>query len=278
MGQMTTKDWLDGIQTGLVKKLTENKDALPKGFNQQRFVLNCITVIQDMLKDEKTKKKLEEVDPVSIPVCMAKAAYLGLDFFNGECYAIPYGKTMQFQTDYKGEIKLCKRYSVNEIKDIYAKVVREGDFFQEEIDGGVQNVTFRPVSFSDKEMIGAFSVVVFRDGSMMYDTMSKKEIENVRDNYSKAANSKAWVKSTGEMYKKTVLRRLCKLIDLSFDNIEQAMAYDDGGDVTFENTPELSGPNRATIEAKERPVNVFDQNAKEKDPVPVVDGMVIEEA
>ena len=23
MGQMTTKDWLDGIQTGLVKKLTE---------------------------------------------------------------------------------------------------------------------------------------------------------------------------------------------------------------------------------------------------------------
>ena len=86
------------------------------------------------------------------------------------------------------------------------------------------------------------------------------------------------MKSTGEMYKKTVLRRLCKLIDLSFDNIEQARAYDDGGDVTFENTPELSGSNRAAIEAKERPVNVFDQNAKEKDPVPVVDGMAIEEA
>ena len=47
---------------------------------------------------------------------------------------------------------------------------------------------------------------------------------------------------------------------------------------TFENTPELSGPNRAAIEAKERPVNVFDQNAKEKDPIPVVDGMAIEEA
>ena len=48
--------------------------------------------------------------------------------------------------------------------------------------------------------------------------------------------------------------------------------------MTFENTPELSVSNRAAIEAKERPVNVFDQNAKEKDPVPVVDGMVIEEA
>mgnify|MGYP000301332185 CR=1 FL=1 len=32
---------------------------------------------------------------------------------------------------------------------------------------------------------------------------------------------------------KTVLRRLCKLIDLDFDNIEQQKAYEDGGDVVF---------------------------------------------
>ena len=58
---------------------------------------------------------------------LLKGAFLGLDFFNGECYAIPYGNQCQFQTDYKGEIKLCKRYSSNPIQDIYAKVVREGD-------------------------------------------------------------------------------------------------------------------------------------------------------
>lgn len=66
--------------------------------------------------------------------------------------------------------------------------------------------------------------MVFKDGSMLYDTMGKEEIENVRNTYSKAANSQAWVSSTGEMYKKTVLRRLCKLIDLDFDNIEQMRA------------------------------------------------------
>ena len=111
MGQMTVEQWYGTIKTGLTKKLTENKEALPAGFNQQRFILNCITVIQDMMKDDKKKAQLEKINPETIPVCLAKAAYLGLDFFNGECYAIPYGGNLTFQTDYKGEIKLCKRYS-----------------------------------------------------------------------------------------------------------------------------------------------------------------------
>ena len=50
MGQMTVEQWYGTIKTGLTKKLTENKEALPAGFNQQRFILNCITVIQDMMK------------------------------------------------------------------------------------------------------------------------------------------------------------------------------------------------------------------------------------
>ena len=115
MGQMTVEQWYGTIKTGLTKKLTENKEALPAGFNQQRFILNCITVIQDMMKDNKKKEQLEKINPETIPVCLAKAAYLGLDFFNGECYAIPYGGNLTFQTDYKGEIKLCKRYSKNKI-------------------------------------------------------------------------------------------------------------------------------------------------------------------
>ena len=50
MGQMTVEQWYGTIKTGLTKKLTENKEALPAGFNQQRFILDCITVIQDMMK------------------------------------------------------------------------------------------------------------------------------------------------------------------------------------------------------------------------------------
>lgn len=267
MAQMTTEQWLASIQDGLMNELTRHSEALPAGFNRERFILNCITVIQDMLRDNKKKDQLCKVKVETIPVCMAKAAYLGLDFFNGECYAIPYGSNMNFQTDYKGEIKLCKRYSKNAIKDIYAKNVREGDFFEEEISGGVQNVTFRPVPFSDKPIIGSFAIVVYKDGSMMYDTMSKADIEKVRNTYSKAKDSQAWRESPGEMYKKTVLRRLCKLIDLDFDNIEQRKAFEDGGDVVFENQ-QIAGGNRAALPDNGAPVDVFAQmGQQQKEPV-----------
>lgn len=279
MGQMTVEQWYGTIKTGLTKKLTENKEALPAGFNQQRFILNCITVIQDMMKDNKKKEQLEKINPETIPVCLAKAAYLGLDFFNGECYAIPYGGNLTFQTDYKGEIKLCKRYSKNKIKDIFAKVVRQGDFFMEEVDGGKQNVQYRPKPFSNEQMIGAFAIVVFEDGSMMYDTMSSEDIENVRNTYSKMKDSQAWKSSTGEMYKKTVLRRLCKLIDLDFDNIEQQKAYEDGGDVVF-NQQSLPGATtgQALLPENDKPVDAFAAIKAQKQAEPAIDGMILEEA
>lgn len=279
MGQMTVEQWYGTIKTGLTKKLTENKEALPAGFNQQRFILNCITVIQDMMKDDKKKAQLEKINPETITVCLAKAAYLGLDFFNGECYAIPYGGNLSFQTDYKGEIKLCKRYSKNKIKDIFAKVVRQGDFFMEEVDGGKQNVQYRPKPFSNEQMIGAFAIVVFEDGSMMYDTMSSEDIENVRNTYSKVKDSQAWKSSTGEMYKKTVLRRLCKLIDLDFDNIEQQKAYEDGGDVVF-NQQSLPGATtgQALLPENDKPVDAFAAIKAQKQAEPVIDGMILEEA
>lgn len=267
MAQVTMKEWLDGIQTGLFAQLAENQKALPPGFNKDRFVLNCITLIRDMLRDNKKKNQLQQVDPASIPICLAKGAFLGLDFFNGECYAIPYAGEMKFQTDYKGEIKLCKRFSKNEIKDIFAKVVREGDFYEEEVDGSTQKVVYRPKPFSNAPMIGAFAIVSYKDGSMLYDSMGKDEIESVRENYSKAQNSEAWKNSPGEMYKKTVLRRLCKMIDLEFDSVAQIKAYQTGGDAEF-NENAIAGSAQAALPDNGEPTDVFEQvNEREKVPV-----------
>lgn len=242
MGEVTVKQYLTTIQKGIENELAENMKALPDGFNKQRFILNCITVLKDNLKD------FNNIDPTSIASTFAKGAYLGLDFFNGECYAIPYGGTVKFQTDYKGEIKLTKKYSKNPIKDIYAKNVKEGDFFEEIIENGRQSVNFRPTPFSDKPIIGTFAVVLFRDGSMMYDTMTVAEMENTRKVFSKAQNSKAWKETPGEMYKKTVLRRLCKLIDLDFDNAEQQRAFQEGSD--FDPKKEIV-VNAEVVEAKD---------------------------
>lgn len=272
--QVTTTEYLNGIQEALMKQIEEKMEAMPKGFNKDRFVLNCITLIRDMLKDKKKRENLDGISTESIALCMIKGAFLGLDFLSGECYAIPYSGEMNFQTDYKGEIKVCKKHSIQPIKDIFAKLVREGDFYDEGVEDGKQKLTFKPIPFSDKEIIGAFAIVTYMDGSMLYESMSAKEIEKVREVYSKSKNGEAWKNSPGEMYRKTVIRRLSKFIEKDFDKVEQLMAYDEGGGVEFQNgllstsrTPQAALPDNG------EPLNVYNQirqaqqNRREPEPI-----------
>lgn len=209
----------------LEEMLAEQAKALPKEFNQTRFLQNCLTVMADT-------KDIEKCKPLSIVRTMIKGAYLGLDFFRRECYAIPYGDMLTFQTDYKGEVKLAKKYG-NNILDVYSKLVQEGDELEIGVVDGKQVINFRPKPFNDGKILGAIAVVLFKDGTTRYETMSIQEIEDVRKSYSKAPNSPAWTKSYGEMCKKVPLRRLCKGIDLDFDTQEQRIAYEEAGDVEF---------------------------------------------
>jgi recombination protein RecT len=226
----------------LTNMLEKEKGALPAGFNSLRFKQNAMTILNDA---DLSKMKGQEFN---LARCLMKGAYLGLDFFNRECYVITFGNTPQFMTDYKGEVKLCKRYSISPIKDIYAKLVREGDDFEEGVEKGQQYINFKAKPFSNAKVIGAFAVCYFQDDSMLYETMSKEEIELVRDQFSKQAKGQAWTKSAGEMYKKTVLRRLCKHINLNFDNIEQQKSWEDGSDMTFDNKPSEAATEQSDLE------------------------------
>lgn len=211
----------DSFSEQLTTSLTVVKDALPKELNIQRFVQNAVALLNDnqTLKDFAMKHGTSQIKQ-----CLMKAAYLGLDAINKECYLIPYGNQLNFMIDYRGNVKLAKKYSIRPIKDIYAKIVREGDDFNERVMGGEPTIYFNPKPFNDGKIIGAFAVCLFKDGGMVYDTMSLQELENTRS-ASKAKNSPAWQKFTGEMYKKTVLHRLCKHIELEFDNPEQTTLF-----------------------------------------------------
>lgn len=253
-------DKLKVIHTNLNTLLDSKREAMPTGFNKTRFLQNCMTVLQDT-------KGIEQCDATSVARTMLKGAFLGLDFFNKECYAIVYSGSVQFQTDYKGEKKLAKRYSVRPVKDIYAKLVKEGDDFREEVKDGQQTIQFVPKPFNNGEILGAFAVVLYEDGGMAYEVMSTEDIEATRKNYSKQANGQAWTKSKGEMYKKTVLRRLCKNIELNFDTIEQARTFEDASDFDMnkEQKPAQQSPLNPTVidveyeEVPEEPANEAEQ-------------------
>lgn len=248
----------------LTDKLVSVENALPKDFNKERFVQNCIAVMNET-------PSLANINPAQTIQGLLKGAYLGLDFLNRECYLIPYGNSVQFQTDYKGEVKFTKKYSIRPILDIYAKVVREGDSFEEVIIDGHPSIGFKPLSFNDGEIIGAFAVVLYQDGGMSYEVMSVKDINAVRNNYSKASQSKAWKNSFDEMCKKTVLRRLCKHIETDFESVEARGAWEDGSGMDFAKPI-------APVSNKEEVVDVFaDEEPTEEPQEEVVDEAVFEQ-
>lgn len=221
----------------LMGQLVKIDDALPQGFNKARFVQNSIALLND-------KPELAKFPKPQIAAGLLKGSYLGLDFYNKECYLVAYGNSLNFQIDYRGNVKLAKKYSIRPIKDIYAKLVRQGDEFDMWVDeNGEQRISFKPLPFNDGKIIGAFACCVYVDGGIICDTMSLADLENTRK-ASKASNSPAWTKFTGEMYKKTVLHRLCKMIELEFDNPNQNKLF--GEDMEIEtgvvDNSEISDP------------------------------------
>lgn len=227
--QLSKADHLKKTHSTIEKLILNKVSALPQGFNQTRFIQNAMVVLQDT-------KGIEKVDPVSIARTLLKGAFLGLDFYQRECYAIPYGDQLNFQTDYKGERKLALLYCPRKIRDIFCKLVKEGDEYSETIVDGIQSVHFTPKPFSKAAVIGVFAVCYFEDGGMLIESMSLEEVFEVRDHYSKQPKGPAWTKSENQMVKKVCFRRLLKQIDIVFKTSDQDQAFEAGGDAEFENT------------------------------------------
>ena len=216
----------DTFSTMLTTELENNREALPEGFNMQRFVQNGLALLNG---NDNLKEFAQKYGTAQIKQGMMRGAFLNLDFLNNEAYLVPYGKTLNFMQSYKGDVKMVKRYSTRPIKDIYAKLVRQGDEFSEGVVNGEPTVNFKPLPFNDGPIIGAFAVCLYQDGGMVYDTMSLKDLENTRS-ASKAKNSPAWSKFTGQMYLKTVLHRLCKHLSIDMD-AQAKQAFDEGTEI-----------------------------------------------
>ena len=217
----------------LTESLTEVEDALPRDFNKTRFVQNAVSLLNENETLGKFAKE-QRNGALQIKAGLLKGAFLGLDFYSSEAYLIPYGSKLQFMPSYRGCVKLAQKYSIRPIKDIYAKVVRKGDEFEEKIVNGQPTVDFKPLPFNDGDIIGAFAVCQFQDGGMQYDVMSFKDLEQTRK-ASKMANGPAWKQYPAEMYKKTVIHRLCKHIQIDFDSPEQYKYFNEDNQADFRN-------------------------------------------
>lgn len=244
------KEQQQTLSTYLSNELTLHELALPGDLNRERFIQNAVYVLNN-------NTMLQKCSKASLAKGILRGAYLGLDFANNEAYLIPYGNEATFQTSYKGEIKYVKKFSTRPIKNIKAEIVREGDVFEREEENGEVTYKFKPVPFNGNPVAGLFAVCEFEDGGLLLEEMSKDQINEVRNGYSKQANGNTWKKSWDEMAKKTILRRLCKRIATDFETAEAREAWEAGSDADF---------NKGVI--KSNPAKMVDAFAKKVEPEP----------
>jgi recombination protein RecT len=208
-------------------ELANIKNALPEGFNCDRYVQNAIAALNG---NDTLIKFCRNNGTGQFVAALKRGAIEGLDISHAELYLIPFGDTLSYMPSYKGMKKMAKKYSQRPVLDIYAKIVREGDEFEEIIDHGHPSINFKSHDpFGRKPLIGVFAVAEFKDGGILYEVMSVDEI-NACKNQSRQKNSMPWAKFYNEMAKKCVVRRLCKGLDLDMD-IDTQSFFESGTEI-----------------------------------------------
>jgi len=173
---------------------------------------------------------LWECDPVSIARAVVEAAQAGLEPTGslGGAYLVPFWNSKagkreaQLIIGYTGLVKLARRSG--DVTRCEARIVRQAD----EFDFGYGLDPFihhRPALGLPEDaanpMTHAYAVATFRDGSKQFDVMSAAEILAIKarsKSKDKDGNpSGPWVTDEAEMAKKTVLRRLSKLLPLTIE-------------------------------------------------------------
>ena len=200
--------------------------ALPSLLPPDRFIRVALTA---MNKTPKLTKCTHE----SFFNSLLTLAQLGIEPDGRRAHLIPYENrkagTVECQliVDYKGIVELIMRTGL--AARIHADVVCENDVF--EYDMGA--VTKHKIDFRKPrgEMYAAWAMVEMRDGSRAVAVMSREEIEKIRSR-SRAGQNGPWVTDYNEMAKKTVFRRLSKMVPWAAEIRDAIEADDDAIDTT----------------------------------------------
>jgi recombination protein RecT len=209
--------------------------ALPRHITPERMIRVAMTAIQ------KTPK-LAECDQRSLISAIVQAAELGLEPNTplGHAYLIPYFNKNTKRTEaqlmpgYRGFMALARRSG--QVQGIYAEIVYEKDFF--EITYGLNKDLIHKPALNEEDrgqMVGAYAVAKFKDGYTDFEYMDAVEIGKIRKR-SKSPDNGPWVTDTGEMWRKTPIRRLAKRLPLSIEDstLQKAIEIDDFHDAGFD--------------------------------------------
>lgn len=258
----TLGDWLKDRKEALNSALPANT------VNVDRFMQSAALAITNP-----KMPNLRVCSKESIFRALKEAASYGLELNGtlGQAYLIPYNEkvngkyemTCHFQMGYKGLIALARRS--NTIKTIAAEPIHENDIFEVELGMGRRLSHKINIMKERGEVIGYYCLVELCNGGSQFKVMSKKDVENHRNKFSKAYDAKdsnnIWNKNFDAMALKTVVIQALKLCPISIEAMDAVMREEkeDIKDVTEDveytvsDAPDLSVETPAIEEPKEQP-------------------------
>ncbi|NGL84133.1 recombinase RecT [Streptococcus equi] len=179
-------------------------------------VSNALSSAYYALKNSNSGNLLEKCTSESIYNALLDMVTQGLSPAKTQCYFIPYGNSVKLNRSYFGTMKVVKQ--LPEVKDIYAKIIYEGDDFQaENTETGWKFVKHDSNwKNQDNPIEGAYCIIKKVDGEDVMTIMTKKEIDK---SWSKAKTKNVQNDFPQEMAKRTVINRAAKqFFNTSDDN------------------------------------------------------------
>ena len=174
----------------------------------------------------------------------------------------------QLQIDYKGLVALVRRSG--EVSTIHTDIVHENDVFEYNLG----EVTTHKINWKEDrgQPYAVYAMATLKDGSVQCSVMSKSEIDAIKDRSNSVRSAKAfggttpWDTDWGEMAKKTVFRRLTKMLPLSYEAMS-AIELDTSKEFTNSNEREATtGTPKSTSE-----LNNLIKKSKPKKPEVVIE-------
>jgi recombination protein RecT len=258
--------------------------ALPRHVSADRMLVVAQTAVTQT-------PGLLKCSPESLFGALIKCTQAGLEPNNalGECWLIPYGKDVQFQFGYPGQLKMIRNTGL--IGAITPRVVRENDEFSYEY-GLNEHCVHRPAMVDAGKMTHVYLVAHYKDsagaggavgtqshsGSKEFWVWTREQMEAHRDKYVKAKRG-PWYDSEYEfeqMCLKTTINLASKWLPRSLE-MQELVTQDLRGDmgksqgwekvITGDFKVSDEDPLAGIIEHDIEPENVVDAAGEILDPV-----------
>lgn len=203
------------ISDGVLNRIKELEKLgeinFPKNYSYTNALKSAQLIISEIMVNN--TPALQYCTKASIMNALFDMTIQGLSPVKKQCYFIPRGNKLTLSKSYMGNIAVTKR--LKGVKDVFANIIYKNDEFEYKLDleTGAKIITKHEQSFENIDpanILGAYAIVTLEDAPNYIEIMNISQIKNSWEMGQGKGTTKAHIKFTDEMARKSVINRACK--------------------------------------------------------------------